>query len=775
MGGVINAKDLSSHRGGCVGLFVTTAGALLVFAAGCGDDSAVGGGGFGAGAQEGGSGAGGSSSAPRTWTKLAEPPTGCRGHVYDEHSDELICFDNEYRQVFELDEEGGEWVKRPGLLEGTISNLDPADPVDLGDGQILGAFTGDLAIYDTGIEACPARWTKLGKVPLVGFTQGIGFDQYFKPRFVRASDGAVYILGVGGGGGEDCAGSDATCCEQEDPTRKFLRLYRWSRTDGLEAVSTDMTSGPLSDGAELYAYDPVTGRLDVAYGGYTMQSTCRTFTGSVCEPCGYSTESVEIDEAWSWLDGASEWSSAVAPPHFVAETYDAASNKLVGFGDVTTGSTADSGSGELQAFDVDAQTWSVVPVEGTKPSANKAWSPTARLIEDRVNGRLFLVDGAELWAFGSRVMAQPAAPSGNCCATQVECSGVCVQTDTDWNHCGGCGNVCDNGSCLDGDCVDVDVVAGFEVNCDNIVADASHIYWLCDSTLLRRSAQPGDDTVEEIATFVQGSVSHDSPIALDDDYLYVMVGFRGQASPNELVRLAKAPGAQPVVLETWPAQDLGFAPWAWNLAVDDSGVFWAAAKPPQPAELFGPFIGKTEHDGSSPLTLYDGGKSGSVPRMILGPEHVYFRPPPTGALRISRVSKEVPSVETFLDWTDGEVSYLGEFLLDQDTFWIYLSGGSLEPSVYGYTEQGVLSTVLPTVGYGNGEAEWFNFAPDVAFGQTLYGCGFGEEEGLWQVSIDDGTFARLRVGGCSKVLRVDGQGVLFTGSGNGRVFRAQGN
>lgn len=40
----------------------------------------------------------------------------------------------------------------------------------------------------------------------------------------------------------------------------------------------------------------------------------------------------------------------------------------------------------------------------------------------------------------------------HCPAGTVDCGGVCVDTQTDRNHCGACGNSCGPGTCQDGYC-----------------------------------------------------------------------------------------------------------------------------------------------------------------------------------------------------------------------------------------------------------------------------------------------------------------------------------
>lgn len=47
--------------------------------------------------------------------------------------------------------------------------------------------------------------------------------------------------------------------------------------------------------------------------------------------------------------------------------------------------------------------------------------------------------------------------SGTCgCPPDRVCAGACIDTDTDANHCGGCGNDCPSGLCVDGSCCTLD-------------------------------------------------------------------------------------------------------------------------------------------------------------------------------------------------------------------------------------------------------------------------------------------------------------------------------
>lgn len=48
---------------------------------------------------------------------------------------------------------------------------------------------------------------------------------------------------------------------------------------------------------------------------------------------------------------------------------------------------------------------------------------------------------------------QDPEPSSNCAAGALECDGQCVDPKTDRDHCGGCGNSCGEGVCIDGECL----------------------------------------------------------------------------------------------------------------------------------------------------------------------------------------------------------------------------------------------------------------------------------------------------------------------------------
>ena len=73
--------------------------------------------------------------------------------------------------------------------------------------------------------------------------------------------------------------------------------------------------------------------------------------------------------------------------------------------------------------------------------------------------------------------------TGGCFPTQSLCSGQCVDTLFDDNHCGACNNVCPGGTfCESGQCVVECTV--FEISCNGTCMSDSDcpIGWMCDST-----------------------------------------------------------------------------------------------------------------------------------------------------------------------------------------------------------------------------------------------------------------------------------------------------
>ncbi len=127
--------------------------------------------------------------------------------------------------------------------------------------------------------------------------------------------------------------------------------------------------------------------------------------------------------------------------------------------------------------------------------------------------------GSETGGSGGTVTGGSGGMGGACADPEVECSGECVDTDNDSDHCGECDNVCDSGSsCSAGQCL-VNCLGGLlacDAQCINPDFDAR----FCGATDCSDAATSGDECEanERCVNGVCGAapVGWGSPALLDD-------------------------------------------------------------------------------------------------------------------------------------------------------------------------------------------------------------------------------------------------------------------
>jgi hypothetical protein len=184
-------------------------------------------------------------------------------------------------------------------------------------------------------------------------------------------------------------------------------------------------------------------------------------------------------------------------------------------------------------------------------------------------------------------------------------TGTCVDIDTDLDHCGACGVICDAG-CVAGTCQPPsEFLVSDSVVGDDFVFDDSYVYFgsTVDGGGIARVHLAGGPT----ELVVPGAAP--SRLAVDDGFLYWTDEAGGA------IRRANKAGGTPELV--------GAASLPWGIAVDDLYVYWAeqgdSSTPPWSNSL----VRRVQKSGAPPETLV--ALQGEVAReLIVDDIHVYF-------------------------------------------------------------------------------------------------------------------------------------------------------
>ena len=199
------------------------------------------------------------------------------------------------------------------------------------------------------------------------------------------------------------------------------------------------------------------------------------------------------------------------------------------------------------------------------------------------------------------------------CDCNVTCAGVCVDLETDSNHCGGCGIACpavaapSTTQCRLGRCL-VTLASEPGVSVSTMAIDAANLYWLADDaiaggdTIKRTSLDGGSST-----TLVSG-VDAFRPFAVGPSGLYwIRWDIRADSSNSiEYLEHTSLDGASSTDL--LGPSDAGL----WGLAVDAANVYFTMGKA----------VVKLPLAGGSPTTLAT--TETPLCRMVVDATHVYW-------------------------------------------------------------------------------------------------------------------------------------------------------
>lgn len=154
---------------------------------------------------------------------------------------------------------------------------------------------------------------------------------------------------------------------------------------------------------------------------------------------------------------------------------------------------------------------------------------------------------------GSPDSNPPGCPTG-----QMRCNGTCVDTSSDDNNCGGCGNIC-TGSCEFGNCI-VTVASG-QTGATALALDATNVYW----TTIAANANDAVMTAPKAGgTAVTLASNQNTPwaLAVDATGIYWTSGSQSAVS----VMRAALDGSNPTTLVS--GQDTE------NIVIDANNVYW---------------------------------------------------------------------------------------------------------------------------------------------------------------------------------------------------------
>jgi hypothetical protein len=189
---------------------------------------------------------------------------------------------------------------------------------------------------------------------------------------------------------------------------------------------------------------------------------------------------------------------------------------------------------------------------------------------------------------------------------QIETFDICVDTRSNSEHCGACGQVC-NGRCVDGACIndDSDVLATVPTAPQGLSLGAQHLYVAAGTDIVKISKLDGASSV------VISLPAAPAGLRLRKGVLY-------WHASGALHRLVDAPGSVPITFN-------GVAPSAGWDATESAAFFIGDG---------GGTIERTDFDGSPSVVLYDAPAADPddpentrpLPtRLVVDETHVYFR------------------------------------------------------------------------------------------------------------------------------------------------------